>query len=67
MTVSASEAGEGIRTPGLPITNRVLYQLSYSGARPSHAAFRSVHQKVHRQRIRLAWLFSVGTKRSVPP
>src|SRR4051794_22884652 len=25
-------AGEGTRTPGLPLTRRLLYQLSYSGA-----------------------------------
>ena len=28
---NAPQAGEGTRTPDLPITNRLLYQLSYSG------------------------------------
>ena len=27
----AGQAGEGTRTPDLPLTRRLLYQLSYSG------------------------------------
>jgi hypothetical protein len=33
------EAGGGTRTHDLAITNRLLYQLSYSGGTPSLAAF----------------------------
>jgi hypothetical protein len=36
-TLPCIRAGGGTRTHGLAITNRLLYQLSYSGARPWYA------------------------------
>ena len=40
-----SGANEGIRTPGLLITNQLLYQLSYVGVSPSQNKQMEVYQK----------------------